>query len=226
MTALSEDDDILAAEIALGVIPLPDRASALERLRVDPTLADAVARWKDDLAVLVPYGGQRDLWPEIAAKVAAKATAASPGAVQPMRLRRWKVAAAVLGLAASLLLALQLKAPEPREIRLAAILTGPDRAVATVGIDAARDHLVVQSSALARALTGRVPELWVVPPDGRPRSLGVIAPDVSLSVRAGDAVRNLLAPDASLAISVEPAGGSPTGQPTGPIVLTGKIVRI
>ena len=226
MTALSEDDDILAAEIALGVIPLPDRDAALERLRVEPPLANAVSRWKTDLAVLAPHGGLRDLWPEIAGKVAAEVSAASPGALPSTRLRRWKVATAALGLAAALLLAVQLKAPEQREIRLAAILTGPDRAVATIGINAARDRLVVQSSALARSLTGQVPELWVVPPDGRPRSLGVIAPDVSLSVRAGDAVKDLLATDASLAISVEPAGGSPTGQPTGPIVLTGKIVRI
>jgi anti-sigma-K factor RskA len=31
--------------------------------------------------------------------------------------------------------------------------------------------------------------------------------------------------EVTLALSVEPAGGSPSGQPTGPIVAAGKLVR-
>ena len=35
----------------------------------------------------------------------------------------------------------------------------------------------------------------------------------------------LIAPGATLAISLEPLGGSPTGAPTGEVILTGKIAR-
>jgi anti-sigma-K factor RskA len=38
-----------------------------------------------------------------------------------------------------------------------------------------------------------------------------------------DRTRELVA-GATLAISVEPIGGSPTGQPTGPVILTGKLM--
>jgi anti-sigma-K factor RskA len=40
------------------------------------------------------------------------------------------------------------------------------------------------------------------------------------------ALQQKLAQGAVLAISVEPAGGSPTGQPTGPVVATGDLKSI
>jgi anti-sigma-K factor RskA len=45
--------------------------------------------------------------------------------------------------------------------------------------------------------------------------------DAKLTVPSAQAGR--LKPGATLAVSVEPVGGSPTGQPTGPVILTGKL---
>lgn len=67
-------------------------------------------------------------------------------------------------------------------------------------------------------------ELWSVPQDGKPRSLGVlITHNKQVVVLAKDL--NLIKQNMTLAISLEPKHGSPTGQPTGKILYSGKIVR-
>ena len=57
-----------------------------------------------------------------------------------------------------------------------------------------------------------------MPTQGAPRSLGL------LPGGSGDvALRGKVLADAdTLAVTIEPAGGSPTGAPTGPIVYAGK----
>jgi anti-sigma-K factor RskA len=69
----------------------------------------------------------------------------------------------------------------------------------------------------AEAPAGKSYELWAIG-DGRkqPESLGIIDKDVQRNVA--------ISPGTILAVSLEPAGGSPTGQPTGPVVYTGKLV--
>jgi anti-sigma-K factor RskA len=61
-------------------------------------------------------------------------------------------------------------------------------------------------------------ELWAVPTAGSPRSLGVL-PGGSGTVALRSKV--LIGAD-TLAVTLEPLGGSPTGLPTGPIVYAGK----
>ena len=65
-------------------------------------------------------------------------------------------------------------------------------------------------------------ELWVIPEGGAPPSLAVLGQlDGTLQVPEGH--RGQLRKGAVLAITVEPAGGSPTGGPTGPVILSGAI---
>jgi anti-sigma-K factor RskA len=63
-------------------------------------------------------------------------------------------------------------------------------------------------------------ELWSLPPQGAPRSLGLIASDKATVVQRG----KVLEGTAAFAVSLEPAGGSPTGAPTGPVLYVGKLV--
>ena len=65
----------------------------------------------------------------------------------------------------------------------------------------------------------RALELWAVPPQGAPRSLGLVAKDASTRVIRVELLKNT----AAFAVSVEPSGGSPTGAPTGPIISVGKL---
>jgi anti-sigma-K factor RskA len=71
----------------------------------------------------------------------------------------------------------------------------------------------------------RVLELWAVPPQGAPRSLGLISAQGVTVLQRERLPPSLLdaGKTAALAVSVEPPGGSPTGAPTGPVVYAGKL---
>ncbi len=60
-------------------------------------------------------------------------------------------------------------------------------------------------------------ELWIIAPDAAPVSLGLLA-DGPLTVQYPMPPRGW-----TLAVSIEPAGGSPTGAPTGPVIIATEI---
>jgi anti-sigma-K factor RskA len=66
---------------------------------------------------------------------------------------------------------------------------------------------------------GRALELWAVPAQGAPRSLGLVQASGATTVLRTQLLRDT----AAFAVSVEPVGGSTTGAPTGPIVSVGKV---
>lgn len=107
-----------------------------------------------------------------------------------------------------------------------ALLAGEDaRPMLVAQLDAATGRLELTPVRLPAAAPDLVLELWLVPPGGAaPRSLGL--------VQAGLTVRDLPTGDVTallqgaLAVSLEPAGGSPTGAPTGPIVYLGPVLPI
>jgi anti-sigma-K factor RskA len=66
-------------------------------------------------------------------------------------------------------------------------------------------------------------ELWLIPVEGgAPLSLAVLG-NLDARIPVAPAHSRRLVAGAKLAISVEPAGGSPTGGPTGPVILAGQI---
>ena len=91
------------------------------------------------------------------------------------------------------------------------------RFVASVSADGRA--LVLRPVGTVSLAAGRALELWAVPDSGAPRSLGLVSPQQGATVQRPW----LLQGTAAFAVSVEPAGGSPTGTPTGPIVSLGKL---
>jgi anti-sigma-K factor RskA len=87
--------------------------------------------------------------------------------------------------------------------------------------DPARQALIVTSLMKPGEDPAHVHELWVIPADGKPRSLGVVPDKVAAAMTVRPEHRAMLAEGVTLALSLEPEGGSPTGQPTGPVVMTG-----
>ncbi len=74
---------------------------------------------------------------------------------------------------------------------------------------------------------GKSFELWMLPGGAAaPVSLGVIKADLMQTIPVTDAASRLLPKISGMAISVEPEGGSKTGLPTGPVILSGPWVKI
>jgi anti-sigma-K factor RskA len=93
-------------------------------------------------------------------------------------------------------------------------------------VTATSNTLVIVPAALL-ANDRRSYELWLIPSgETRPRSLGLVQPGqpIRLDIPAGLAGR--ITQDATLAVSLEPPGGSPTGQPTGPVIAAGKLTNL
>ena len=206
-----EEDEALAAEYVLGVLDLPDRMAAEARLKRDDAFATLVSAWEvrlDGLNDAFDEVAAPDLMPEIEARlfpVAAKAKRGWFG---------WLAGAAT---AAALVLAVVVSLPDA---------TQPSVVVAELGSQT--DGLIYEarydgSQLLVSRLAGTRPagaqdhELWIIAPGSAPVSLGILG-DTPLTI---DTPR----PPAGwvLAVSVEPTGGSPTGAPTGPVILTAEI---
>jgi anti-sigma-K factor RskA len=81
-------------------------------------------------------------------------------------------------------------------------------------------------AAFAGDVNGRVPELWLIPADGKPRALGLLQADHAVTLAMPAALSPLATSNSVLAVSLEPQGGSPTGQPTGPVIASGKLENL
>jgi anti-sigma-K factor RskA len=90
--------------------------------------------------------------------------------------------------------------------------------------DPARQALIVTS--LMKPDPGHVHQLWIIPADGKPHPIGMIAPGASMAMPMPKAMVPMFAPGAAIVASVEPPGGSPANAPTGPIAAKGKLEKI
>ena len=90
----------------------------------------------------------------------------------------------------------------------------------------AAHHEVGLSHVAGERAAGKDFQLWMIEGKNAPVSMGVIPTGPTVHIELTPALQQKLAQGAVLAISVEPAGGSPTGQPTGPVVATGDLKSI
>jgi anti-sigma-K factor RskA len=91
-------------------------------------------------------------------------------------------------------------------------------------VDTQQRTVVVRRVSAAQE-SGRSYELWLM--NGRavpPRSLGVVGGDEFTQRQLPASVDLDTLRSATFAVSLEPAGGSPSGAPTGPVLFTGKAV--
>ncbi|MDO8882325.1 MAG: anti-sigma factor [Pseudotabrizicola sp.] len=206
-----EEDDALAAEYVLGVLALDERLAVEQRLKSDSDFALLVARWVAHFAPLneayatVPV--PPDLLPKIESRLFPKTAKLRFG------WRTW-LAGAVTA-AAIVVGALVLMPP-----------TAPGTIIASLGTDSSSliyearhdgSNLLVTRVAGTPAPDGQTHELWVIAPGAAPVSLGLLGVD-PLDVEYPRPPAGWV-----LAVSVEPAGGSPTGAPTGPVILTAEL---
>ena len=223
-----EERDALAAELALELVQGEERAAALRLQLSDPEFAAAVQGWRarlDPLCVGFAEAPAPDLWPAIERRL--------EGRGSTVKLRRWRFAAfASTAMAASLAAVLFLRPlPPPVEIVrapdslvVAQLDGGKTGALLAANYDPAQGMIRIR--AVAMPASELAPELWIIPADGVPRSLGLVsAKGVSL-VGVPEAHRKLVQDGALLAITMEPREGAPHEKPSAAPIAAGKISTI
>lgn len=217
-----QDDQVLAAELAMGLLDGPEAQAARARQASDPGFARDVRDWQERLA-----GIAEQLTPVMPPARARQAIRERLGHAQaPLtndptaRTPWWRGPAGLLaglmavGATVAVLLLPGLQ-DAPALPGYQAQLTAPDQPLRVAARITGRDLYVALES--APAADGRDWEIWWIAPDGSaPVSIGLVPRDGTLRVALPAGLDP--AEGVQIALSDEPAGGSPTGQATGPVV--------
>jgi len=224
--------DKLAAEYVLGTL----RGGARRRFDTlqarHAVIRRAVEEWQDRLHPLAEFAPAVAPPPQVWDNVSRQVGLEQPsGAGWLQRLRGslgfWRgLSLASTTLAALLVVVLLTRQFGAEAPSFVATLTDDRSQAVDVVTGNARSHsLTVRLVAPQNVAADRSLELWAVPKEGNPRSLGLLAADGTITLALpADAT-----PDAVplLAVTLEPKGGSPKADgPTGPIVFKGAWVKI
>lgn len=86
------------------------------------------------------------------------------------------------------------------------------------------DKRTITVTPLDRTATAdKVPELWLITPDGKAHSMGTFDDQRARRTQIPDQLMPMLGNEAILAVTLEPPGGAPGGVATGTVVAKGGI---
>lgn len=213
----------LASDYVIGLMA-PAARHRFERLLADdPALREEVAQWHETLASLTHALPEEPVpnhvWRAIVARIEPpRLHVPAP----PRSRRRWQLAAIAAGLVLAIGMGLLLT---PAPAQYSATLSGSGEPPA-LQLQAYKDHLLVQPLQLAAMANDRSLELWAIPADGVPVSLGVVPTLGKGEMQLNEHQRAVLGKSVTVAVTLEPKGGSPTGQPTGAILYKGVLAAL
>lgn len=222
MASDAPEPDMTAAELALGVLDGEERAAALRRMLAEPDFAREVDYWRDRLADLLD--GYRSATPPGELRDRVLHTPSAPA----RRGIGWGLVGLAMAVAAAIVLVVAIRPPTPlpppptRHVIMVAALTPTDKAAPPVSaaVDMTSDEVRVPAAALAPA--GKAAQLWVIK-GSTPYSLGLLSASKPTALPIDPDAHRMMVAGATLAISIEPAGGSPKPTPTGPVVASGAL---
>ena len=232
-----DDLDADAGEFVLGTLSPQEQMRFEMLLRTNRRAQAAVAYWERRLAPLaglaLPVEPDPQLFGRIEQTIKLQARPARGRVMVPVHRRIWnsvsiwRGSAIGAGLLAAAFAGLLLIRPFPEQ-------AGPSYVAVLGNSEGAPVWLVTAdpgSSTISIDAVGqapddkRVPQLWLIPNNAtKPISLGLLGTRSRTVTKIDPAQLADIGPGATLAVSLEPPGGSPTGAPTGPVVQQGKIV--
>lgn len=219
--------EVLAGELALGVLSGDERAAALRRVVAEPDFAAEVDAWRLRLAPLMD--GIADM---PAPTGAWHGIERSIGAAAQVAVGRWRaVALGASALAAGLAGVLVLQpAPAPR------VIVQPARPM-LAQLDGEGGVTLV--SAQYDAMSGRmrvrttnmpdgelVPELWVIVGDNPPMSMGFVPVNGASVYMPSADVRRAMADGVTIAVTMEPRSAKPHAAPSSAVLGTAKLMAV
>jgi anti-sigma-K factor RskA len=229
---MSEDDlDRLAAEHVIGLLDANEEAQAERLAQTDASFAARVAAWQARLSEFDETAPRMDpgaaLWMRIESSLrrpAAPAPAAAPKRTPSFwsSLGFWRpvgLAAAFASLVLAAGLGFAVREAQRKPVMVAVMLDDAGQPAGLVNVRAdGRAELVALRD--IKAPDGRVLQIWTLWDRARgPVSLGTLASARNITLSLDDLPRTT--PDQLFEITLEPAGGSPTGRPTGPVLMKG-----
>lgn len=224
--------DALAAQYVAGTLRGRARRRFESLLPSHPALQHAVREWQDRLmpltSAVLPQSPSPTVWRAIEQRLWP-----TPAPLPWwQRLGLWR---ALSGAAMVAVVGLVVLVSEPAPIQAPVVVVLQSTGTPLPGGAPAAGTVVASFSGDGRAVvarpltpvslqTDRVLELWWAPLQGAPKSLGLIKADGTTVLSRGQLPGGLRGSGIDhMAVSVEPPGGSPTGQPTGPVVFYGKL---
>lgn len=230
--------DKLAAEYVLGTLRFGARRRFEKWISEDALLREAVTEWQDRLIPMAeftaPVTPARHVWQSIEKRLhIGSENVGTSHQSSWSRLRDsigfWRRLGVASTALATILAAMLIgRQPEPVLPNVSYVATLSDEKAQPVMIvtgDAGRRQLTVKVLASQAIPADKSLELWALPREGAPRSLGLVAPGATVVLpMPADATPQTIA---ALAISLEPKEGSPTpNAPSGPVLFKGTWVKI
>ena len=230
--------DRLAADwLTGGLGPAAQRRAQL-LLQQSPVFAQAVQNWRERLDGALLSSPQLDapsasVWQGISARIGnaqslprEAANSADGWGVRAWQRLSWLLGGvAVAAVAFSIVVWVQrpfVSGPGEASVQMAALMHGAGGQSAVVTV---RDGaLTLTAVGTMTPPAGKSYQLWLLPTQGAPISLGVMARGQTRYPLSEAALAHLTQTKA-FAVSVEPPGGSPTGLPTGPVIMVGEAQR-
>jgi anti-sigma-K factor RskA len=223
-----DEIDVLAGEYVLGTLDAAERTAVAARRRRQASLDAAIEAWEERLGPLTetlpavaPAPG---VWPSIEARLDADAPE-QVGAQRIVQLERsaqlWRRAAiAASALAACLLVAIgvrEVMGPQTTKTYVAVFQKDDASPAFLLTVDLDTRVLSIRAVA-AEPQPGKSYQLWIASDKlgPAPQSLGLIEAKAGITQRELARFDRALVEKATFGVSLEPAGGSPTGKPTGP----------
>ncbi len=224
---VKDNRDDLAAEYVLGTLQGSARLQFVSLMREDTDMRQRVHDWEARLFSLTDGLGHvkphKRVWNHIQQRINPQLGSASK---HHGWWKAWGLAASLMLLVASVYM-IQLQQPLDSLPPTVAVLSDSSAQAAwVVQTDYNKNIIVAQALKVADPGKDKAYELWMLPANEAPRSLGLLPLQGARSVNLTKQHLAILERTGALAVSLEPSGGSPTGLPTGPVLFQGKILKI
>ncbi|MDX1636304.1 MAG: anti-sigma factor [Marinobacter sp.] len=235
MRKTPERIESLAAEYVLGSLKGQARKRFERWMMESYRVRQEVWFWEEKLGGLADAVPERQpparVWSNIETRLWPRSEAALAGTRPQPRTGwfwpSWGALATAAALVMAVVLVQQPQQPAPGPLLSGAVVQeNVGDPLWLVSELASANQLRMRPVAATQAEAGKDYELWIVPESGNPLSLGVVPVGGVYQVTLTDEARQALSSSRTLAISLEPAGGSPTGAPTGPILHVTKLYEL
>lgn len=223
------NDSLLVAEYALGLLERDDAVIVEQRLEKESALRTEFTHWAEHFATLYEPVGEVKPPPGLKAKIYKRLfTGSQQDAPKPFpwlwSLRR-AAGLALLCLVGYLFYQSRQVPPVQFQADHVANLVTEDQLLQVVASYDQENKLLKVAATKYAPAVGRSRELWLIAGDNAPVSLGVLQAIDNENIVITDELASVIV-GATLAISDEPSGGSPTGSPTGAVLTTAIVAEM